>query len=173
MKPFLTALLLIFCIAGAAAEKPTAKFAWGADAGASIDMSGEDMSTVDITAAFGMSRGWVNFLGIGAAANVMVSNSCRSYPVFVNFRTNFSNSPSPAFWDIRAGLSLNYLEHNHQQTGFYGSTGVGINLARSSKFCSHIILEYTFRERRTIVGEEMTHNFRNLNYASVRIGVMF
>ena len=35
-------------------------FTWGASAGASIDMSGNDMSTVDFEISFGMRRGWIN-----------------------------------------------------------------------------------------------------------------
>ena len=121
-------------------------FTWGASAGASIDMSGNDMSTVDFEISFGMRRGWINFLGIGATL---------------------------AFWDIKLGASLNYLEHNHQQTGIYGFTGAGFNLARSSKFASFILLGYTFRQRRKVVGHEMAHDFHDLHYATVKIGVSF
>ena len=129
-------------------------FTWGASAGASIDMSGNDMS-------------------IGAEADIMVSNSCRSFPLFAELRTNFTDRPTLAFWDIKLGASLNYLEHNHQQTGIYGFTGAGFNLARSSKFASFILLGYTFRQRRKVVGHEMAHDFHDLHYATVKIGVSF
>ncbi len=81
--------------------------------------------------------------------------------------------PPLAFWDIKLGASLNYLEHNHQQTGIYGFTGAGFNLARSSKFASFILLGYTFRQRRKVVGHEMAHDFHDLHYATVKIGVSF
>lgn len=148
-------------------------FTWGASAGASIDMSGNDMSTVDFEISFGMRRGWINFLGIGAEADIMVSNTCRSFPLFAELRTNFTDRPTLAFWDIKLGASLNYLEHNHQQTGIYGFTGVGFNLARSSKFASFILLGYTSRQRRKVVGHEMAHDFHDLHYATVKIGVSF
>ena len=90
-------------------------FTWGASAGASIDMSGNDMSTVDFEISFGMRRGWINFLGIGAEADIMVSNSCRSFPLFAELRTNFTDRPTLAFWDIKLGASLNYLEHNQDR----------------------------------------------------------
>lgn len=173
MKRFLFALVALMALFCADAEKPVTKFAWGADAGASIDLSGNDMSTIDFNAVFGMSRGWIDFLGLGVEADIMTSNSCRSYPIYVNFRTNFLNKPSLLFWDVKIGASLNYLEHNHQQTGIYGATGLGINLARSSKFSTHLIIGYTYRERKTVVGDEMTHHFKSLNYASVKIGVLF
>ncbi len=149
------------------------KFAWGADLGASIDMGGQDMSALDFSASFGMRRGWINFLGVGAGASIMVSNSCRSFPLYASFRTNFVDRPSLLFWDLRLGVSLNYLEHNHQQTGLYGSTGLGINLARSKSFNSHIIIGYTYRERRPITGAEQSHSFPDLHYASMTIGVVF
>lgn len=173
MRRFLFVLMAVIAAISAVAEKPSIKFTWGADAGASIDLSGNDMSAVDFNAVFGMSRGWINFLGLGVEADIMISNSCRSYPIYVNFRTNFQNKPSLLFWDIKLGTSLNYLEHNHQQTGLYGATGLGINLARSSKFSTHLIIGYTYRERKTVVGEEMTHHFKSLNYATVKIGVLF
>lgn len=173
-------LLLLSCFAGLWAAKndvfldssPKLRFTWGADLGASIDMSGDDMSSIDFNASFGLSRKWINFLGIGAEANIMVNNSCRSYPLFVQFRTNFQNRPTIMFWDLKAGVSLNYLEHNHQQTGAYASTGIGFYLARSAKFSSHLIIGYTYKERRPIIGE-LTHNFHDLHYAGVRIGVAF
>lgn len=173
-------VLLVSLATGAAAEvsdggfmtqKPA--FTWGAEAGASIDMSGNDMSTLDVAVVMGLRRGWINFLGVGVEADIMVSNSCRSFPLYAELRTNFVNRPTIAFWDIKIGASLNYLEHNHQQTAVYGFTGVGFNLARNSKFSSHMIIGYTFRQRKTLVGSEMTHHFKDLHYASVRIGVCF
>lgn len=152
---------------------PQTAFTWGADAGASIDMTGNDMSTVDFDLYFGMRRKWIGFFGLGVGADIMVTNSCRSFPLYVAFRTNFVNRPTVAFWDVRLGVSLNYLEHNHQQTGLYGFTGVGFNLARSRRFSSHIIVGYTFRERRRIEGADMTHDFASLHCATVRIGVAF
>ncbi len=184
MKRFLLSLLVVVMAFGAdtgaaAAEPedmfyaPRTAFAWGADAGASIDMTGNDMSTVDFDLYFGMRRKWINFLGIGVGADIMVSNSCRSFPLYAALRTNFVSRPTVAFWDLRLGAALNYREHNHQQTGFYGFTGIGFNLARSRRFSSHIIVGYTFRERRRIVGPEMELDFGSLSCATVRIGVVF
>jgi len=76
-------------------------FAWGADFGASIDLGGDEMTCIDFDVMFGMRRGWIKFLGIGAQADIMVSNSCRSFPLYAEFRTNFRNSPSILFWDLK------------------------------------------------------------------------
>jgi len=153
-------------------EKTPTQFVWGADVGASVDMTGDDMSTVDVSASFGLRHGWIGFLGVGAEANFMVSNSCRSYPIFLLLRTSFSKIPKILFWELRGGISLNYLEHNHRQQGIYASTGIGAYLARGEKFRSYIALSYTYRERRRIEGE-MIHPFHDLHYAAVRIGVSF
>lgn len=167
---------MVFCANGIENNDSTqlkTRFAWGADAGATIDLTGNDMSAINFAAFFGITRGWINFLGIGAGADIVASNSCRSYPVFVDFRTNFDNRPTLLFWDLRLGASLNYLEHNHNQVGIYGSTGLGINLARGRSFCSYMIAGYTFRDQRKVIGTEMTHDFRDLHYASFKIGINF
>ncbi len=175
---FFYVLLIASALSVSAAEQPDsipsprAVFAWGADAGASIDLTGSDMSDINFSAYFGFSRGWINFLGIGAGADIPTSNSCRSYDLFAAFHTNFVNRPTLLFWPIRVGVSLNYLENNHQQTGVYGTTGLGINLARGRSYCSYMMIGYTFRQRRPIVGE-ITHDFKNLHYATVKIGISF
>lgn len=153
-------------------EGSAVRFAWGADAGASIDMTGNDMSAVDFSAFFGMRRGWINFLGVGAEANIVTSNSCRYYPLFLDFRTNFVNRPTLFFWGLRVGASLNYLEDNWHQVGLYGLTGVGINLARSRNFCSHIFVGYTYRQRRT-PDAEAAPKMSDLHYATFKLGVTF
>lgn len=163
----------VFASAAEKDGKVKTHFAWGADFGASIDLGGDEMTCIDFDVMFGMRRGWIKFLGIGAQADIMVSNSCRSFPLYAELRTNFRNSPSILFWDLKLGASLNYLEHNHHQTGLFGFTGLGVNLARGRSFSSHIVAGYTFRQRRTVVGDEMVHDFKDIHYASIRIGVLF
>lgn len=154
-------------------EEIKVRFAWGADLGSSIDMSANDMSSIDLSLAFGMRRGWINFLGVGAQGNIMISNSYRSFPFFLLFRTNFTDRPTRVFWELKGGLSLNYLEHKHRQERVYGSTGIGIRLASSAKFSSHMVLAYTYMQRKQVVGPEMTHDFTDLHYATVKLGVTF
>lgn len=148
-------------------------FAWGADAGASIDLTGNDMSAFDFDVSLGIRRGWINFLGVSVGADISISNSTRAYPLLLHFRTNFNNRPTLVFWDVRGGMAYNMLEHNHQQWGAYASTGIGFNLARSSKFVSYLTLGYTFRQRKKVVGTEMTHDFTDLHMVTVRLGVTF
>ncbi len=180
IKTLLAVLLLLLPLGAKAAGSADnefmtsrAVFTWGASAGASIDMSSNDMSTVDFDITLGFRRGWINFLGLGLGADIMVSNSCRTFPLYAELRTNFLNHPTIGFWDFKAGMALNYLEHNHQQTGVYAFTGPGFNLARSRKFNSYILIGYTFVQRRPINGPEMYHDFGSLHYATVKIGVSF
>lgn len=154
-------------------QSPAPSFAWGADVGASIDLTGNDMSAFDINVLIGYKRGWINFLGIGLGADISVSNSTRAYPMFVSFRTNFRDRPSHVFWDLRGGMAYNQLEHNHEQWAVYASTGIGVNLASNSKFKSNLSLNYQFRQRKRVVGTEMIHEFTDLHMVSVRFGVIF
>lgn len=165
----------------ALAERPTAEsskslrteFTWLAEAGSSIDLSANDMSSIDITAAFGLRRGVLDFAGIGAGANIMISNSCRSYPIYAVVRTSFAPSNDVVFLDVRGGMTLNYLYDNVTQTGAYASAAVGFNLARGRKFRSYILAGYTFAGRSDVrVGEAMVP-YSSLNIAMVRLGISF
>jgi len=150
-----------------------AHFAWGADIGGSVDMSGHDMSTLDISAHFGYKNSIIHLLGIGANLNMMVSNSCRAYPVYGIIRTSFTKRPTLCFMEARAGAAINCLENNISQTGLYLSGGIGINLATGSTFRSHMVLSYSFFDRgyATYRGEDFS--VPDLHYVSVRIGISF
>lgn len=173
-------LLLLTLVLAATAQAATPEdvpvkgsFSWGAEAGASIDLTGHDMSAIEFNASFGYKRGWIKFIGAGVGADILIFNSCRSYPLYIDFRTNFSQRSSLCFWDLKLGASLNYLPNNNQQTGAYGFTGVGVNLASSAKFQSYILLGYTFRERRDFNDGEELVKLPSLHYATVRLGVSF
>lgn len=156
-------------------DKPAGThFVWGAEAGAGIDMSNNDMSSIDFNASFGLSRGWINMLGVGAGVNMPVSNSCRSYPIFAVFRTDFSRQLRLCFLDVRGGMSLNYLARDQQQTGIYGSVNLGVNLATGSKFRSYVLIGYTFIDRKDLWEDEMTLTmYSPLHLATIRLGVSF
>lgn len=167
-------------IAPVTAQKPQAQkksktsFAWGVEAGSSIDMSANDMSSVDFNASFGLKHGWIKFLGIGAEIDIMVSNSVRSFPVYLNLKTNFQRRQSLVFMDLRGGVAANYLPNNYQQTGTYAFGGLGVNLAQGRTFSSHLSIGYTFKQFfdiETRAGE--TIPLSDLHMATVRLGVTF
>ncbi len=178
---YIKALILAACmlapVVNAVAEQnPEPRklsFAWGADLGGNVDMSGHDMSSLGISARFGMRWKWVRFFGVGAEGNIMMSNSNRAYPLFVNFRTDFSNYRRLLFVDLRGGVSLNYFNNKDMETGGYFSGGLGVTLATGKTFSSHLVLAYTF------IGQEECYNGNYLrkcpgiSMATIRLGVAF
>ena len=149
-------------------------FAWGAEVGSTIDMSGNEMSSIDINAAFGLSYKWLSFAGIGAGANIMVSNSCHTYPIYAVLRTDFSKLVKVMFIDLRGGIALNYLDENICQTGGYISPSIGFNLASGATFRSYITVGYTYISRKDEVRpDETILPYKSLSMATVRLGVAF
>lgn len=148
-------------------------FTWGAECGSTIDMSAHDMSSVDFNASFGLRRNWLSFVGVGAGANVMVSGSYRSYPLFAVLRTDFSRFTRLLFMDVRAGVSVNYLDNNQSQTGAYASVALGVNLAKGRTFRSYILAGYAYYGRKDIVLEEVVMPYEPLHTAFIRLGVAF
>ncbi len=175
LRLYLAAFLCLFAFLPAfAAEENEIKgsFAWGADAGATVDLTGSDLSAVDIDAFFGYKRGWINFIGAGVGVEFPVSSSSRFYNFFADFRTNFVNRPTPFFALLRCGVTESYLPDNINDTGFYGSLGMGINLARSSRFTSYILMAYTFSDRHA---KDLIPGVRHDNISAVtfKIGISF
>lgn len=177
IKYALAAVVIALILSATTAEAGTPDkmaFAWGADAGGSIDMSGHDMSAIDISASFGFKRGVIDFLGVGAGIDIMLDNPARSFPIFVAFKTNFRHQPSLLFFDLRVGVSANYLPNDYHQTGAYTFAGLGFNLARGKKFASHIVLGYTFKSYKDIVTRtDEVFPMNDIHAATVKLGVTF
>lgn len=177
----LLALFLIICVAAvtvpqlkadsAEKSKLSAGFAWGADIGGAIDLTGNDMSTLNVNAAFGYRRGVIDLVGIGAGMNVMVSNSSRMFPVYGIIRSNFRTVPSLCFLDMRAGCAFMSLDDNTNHTGTFVSPGIGFNLAKGRTFSSYLVLSYQYVDVRS--KSESGFNIDGLNFACVRLGVSF
>lgn len=176
-------------------ESKLGHFTWGADAGSAVDLTGNDMTSIDLHGYFGYKGGALRILGVGAGINTMINNSSRCYPVYALLRTSFSTRPQLCFLDLRAGVSFNNILTYKSQTDFYGSLGIGITLASGKKFSSHIILSYNFMPIRnfTVYSEvpadlpgenfegdtppttivEHSESFPDLHYAAIRIGCSF
>lgn len=131
-------------------ESRLGHFAWGIDAGSSVDITCNDMTTIDLHAYFGYKGPWLNFLGAGAGINAMINNGSRCYPVYMMLRTSFCRQPQLCFLDLRAGVSFNSIMDNKSQTDFYGTLGVGLNLATGRKFSSHLIVSYNYMPLRHV-----------------------
>ncbi|MGN0223543.1 MAG: hypothetical protein ACI4AM_05915 [Muribaculaceae bacterium] len=174
MRRIILLIVAVVAVLAASAQTFGTRFVWGAEAGAGIDMSNNDMSSIDFNASFGLSRGWIDMVGVGAGVNMPVSNSCRSYPIFAVLRTDFSPQLRLCFLDVRGGVSLNYLARDQQQTGLYGSINLGVNLATGSKFRSYVLIGYTFIDRKDLWEDDMTFTmYSPLHMATIRLGVSF
>ena len=154
-------------------ERKLKPFTFGAEVGASIDMSGNDMSSIEIDAYFGYKNDVIRTLGIGAGIKSAIGNSYTFLPVYAMLRTSFTSRPSLCFLDMRLGYSFNTLKDDVTQNSFFGSAGLGFNLYTSHEFKSHIILAYTFMNMEDYHSGEYLNELNNFNGMSVRIGISF
>ncbi|MBO5054114.1 MAG: hypothetical protein J6C44_07810 [Muribaculaceae bacterium] len=153
-------------------ERPL-RFTWGADIGASVDMTGHDMSALGIGAMFGMEWKWIRFIGVGAEADVMVSNSSRTFPLSLIFRTDFSQHRRLLFMDLRGGVAPSYLDHDRQETVPYLSGGMGITLAAGHKFSSHLTLSYTYLGQKECYNGDYLRDCPGIGFIQLRLGIAF
>lgn len=167
------AMLLSLC-AAPSAHGAVPHFSWGADAGGAIDMTTNNMSSINIDAYFGYRSSFIDIAGIGAGINTMVNTSLRSYPVYGILRTSFRSRPSLAFMDLRAGCAFNSEGTGKNHSTLFLSPGVGFHLACSQNFRSYIILSYVFNDIRSYTDDSHPHDFKSgLHFACLRIGVSF
>lgn len=153
-------------------EQPAGGIAWGANIAAGIDMGGDDMSSLNLHACFGYQNPWFRVVGLGVGIDAMMSNSCRSYPIYAIIQTSFQPRRRLLFGDIRAGIAYNQVPGIKDKASLYIQPGIGIELARSSKFNSYISLSYTYNGMR-FRGNKADALIHNLHRATVSIGVTF
>lgn len=149
-------------------------FTWGVDLGSSVDMGGNDLSTFDAEANLGYKSSWFQALGIGAGVHRAFGNGANLIPVFALVRTSFRPKPSLLFFNLKVGYSFNSYGHDTPvHGGFYLSGGVGVNLAVSRRFRSHIILSYGYFRLDDSQRVASGLNVRNIDYAQIHFGVNF
>lgn len=180
MKRCITLLILALTVAlGCFAQRVSnddfrkGKFSWGLDVGSAIDMTGSDMSAVDISGFLGYSGSYLRFIGAGASIDMMVSSGSNVYPLFAILRTDFSNRPRLFFMDLRGGIAFCNIENYSQQCNPYGSLGLGVTLAKGKTFSSHVILSYNYTRLNDVHLEEKVIKLSDLQYACIRIGISF
>lgn len=149
------------------------RFAWGGEFGSSIDVSGNDMSSIDINLMAGIEYKWFKMAGVGVGADIMVSNSCKSYPIYFVLRTDFSSLNKFLFLDVRGGCSINYFEGKKHQTGLYLSPSIGFNLASGKTFKSYLTVGYTYNGNNNEFDDSETNRHKYLSLATIRLGVSF
>ena len=147
-------------------------FAWGAGLVSNIDLSQHSMSSLGINAEVGLRWKWIRFAGVGFEGDFMMNNSSRTYPLYLNFKTDFCKSHKLLFMDLRGGLALNYLYDRHS-TQAYASGGVGITLARGKSFASHIVLAYTYLGQDKCFIGNFERKCPGISMATLRLGICF
>jgi hypothetical protein len=154
-------------------EKHTTHFAWGVDLGSSIDMTNQELSSVDISACVGYKGSIFRFIGVGGQIKMMINNGSRAYPLYGMIRTGFTKHATPAFLELRAGVSIANLRNDVYQRPFFGGVAVGYTLASGRTFSSHVTVGYDLMMLKDILVGEQTVNFSYLHSASIKIGICF
>lgn len=179
MKKIIFILIIAACTVSATqayaqtAASPIHHFMWGVDFGSSIDMSGNDMTSLDIDAYFGYKSDYFRALGIGAGIHTSLGNDVTLIPVYALLRTSFSSRPRLCFLDLRAGYSFNNMKGNTTQSNPFASAGIGFNLYSNSKFKSHLILAYNFYKMDKYTTNDSFQNISNLSAVSIKLGITF
>lgn len=169
----LTFLLLITLATGTrAADSGRSPFVWGAEIGPGIDMSGDDMSSINMGVLIGFRNSWLRIAGVGLGIDMMISNSCRAYPVYGIVRTSFTSRPAMLFGEMRGGVSFNQATGVPTRTNLFLQPGIGIDLAKGAKFTSYLILSYTYNDM-TFYGDKAETLVHGLNHATITLGVTF
>lgn len=154
-------------------KSPLKHFTWGVDAGASIDLSGEDMSTFTAETYFGYKGSWIRTAAVGVGMHKAFGNQYTFVPVYGMLRTSFRSKPSLFFFELKAGYSFNTLAHSGSIGGAYGSFGLGINLAMKPSFQSHIVLAYSYFTLKNATELDIKYSGDNINSAVLRFGINF
>lgn len=148
-------------------------FTWGADIGASIDMNTTDFSTLDINLVLGYKNQLIRTVGVGAGIHQAFGNGHSFIPVYAMFRSNFNKHHKMFFGEIKGGYSFNTMFHDHNQGGAYFSAGIGIELANSRLFSTHLILSYGWMGTKPYIDTADPNEGKHINYASLRFGINF
>ncbi|MDD6777566.1 MAG: hypothetical protein PUD91_00830 [Bacteroidales bacterium] len=179
MKNFIIIIASIIMALASHAAQPQAQaqglrhFAWGIDVGSSIDLSGNDLSSIDISTYFGYKNSVIRTLGVGVDLRNSLGNSCTMIPVYAMLRTNFSSALTLCFADIRSGYSFNSLNTAAKSNGLFLSAGLGFNLYTSATVHSHIILSYSYNDLKPDDSLGFPRFTHSLSAMSVKIGVNF
>lgn len=170
---------LIICVAGAfnlAADNNhylPGHFSWGVDIGGGIDMSGNDMSTLNLDAALGYRNKALRMLGAGVGINMPVNNSRRTFPVYAIVRTDLTRKPGLCFFDARIGAVFNNMEDDSSKTSLYCAPGIGFNLAQGKTFGSYLIATYIYNGLKAHAVDNPSDCFKGVHIAGIRLGINF
>lgn len=120
-------------------------FTWGAEAGTSIDLTANDMSTFDVDVHFGYKNKWFQMLGAGAGIHRTVKGGDNFIPIYASLQTSFRPKPSLLFLSIKAGYSFNTISDSPTFGDLVSAIGCGVNLSQSRAAHTYLILSVGYR----------------------------
>lgn len=149
-------------------------FTWGAEAGASIDLTGLDMSTIDVDVLMGYKNAYINLLGAGVGVHRNVQSGDNFIPVYATLQTSFRKQPSLLFYTVKAGYSFNTIDSSKMFGDLMAYMGCGINLSKTRTARSFIQLMAGYRYFNTKHMDMFDKIDRHYIFdASLSIGVLF
>ena len=123
----------------------TSHFTWGADLGASLDLTANDMSTFGLDFILGYKNSIFKTLGAGVGIHRTVQSGDNFIPIYALIRTSFTSRPSLLFLNVRLGYSFNTIEDSPTFGDYNAGFGCGINLSQGKKAKTYIILGVAYR----------------------------
>lgn len=120
-------------------------FTWGAEVGSSIDLTGYDLSTIDVDILLGYKNSFIRMAGIGAGVHRSVQRGDNFIPVYATIQTSFRSKPSLCFFSAKIGYSFNSIEDSPTFGDLTSLLGVGFNLSSSRVAKSYILVSAGYR----------------------------
>lgn len=153
--------------------KGLSHFKWGAEAGASLDMTSNDLSTFDIDVLMGYTNSYIMMAGIGGGWHKSVNADNCFIPIYGVFRSSFTKKPSLLFLNAQAGYSFNSMNTSGSYGDFVGALGVGLNLKQTGFAKSYVILSAHYQHLSQMHQLQTEINKKYLLFARLVIGVNF
>ncbi|MDE7438181.1 MAG: hypothetical protein K2M93_06810 [Muribaculaceae bacterium] len=120
-------------------------FTWGAEVGSSIDLTGYDLSTIDVDVLFGYKNSFIRMAGFGAGVHRSVHRGDNFIPVYATIQTSFRSRPSLCFFSAKIGYSFNSIEDSPTFGDLTSLLGIGFNLSSSKVAKSYILVSAGYR----------------------------
>ena len=120
-------------------------FTWGAEVGSSIDLTGNDMSTIDVDILLGYKNSVIRMLGLGAGIHRTVQRGDNFIPIYATIQTSFTKRPSLCFMSAKIGYSFNSIGDSPTFGDTMSSLGTGFNLSSSRRAKSYILASVGYR----------------------------
>ncbi len=149
-------------------------FTWGAEAGASIDLTGYDMSTIDLDVLVGYKNKAIRMAGVGVGVHRSVQMGDNFIPIYATIQTSFRSKPSLFFLSAKVGYSFNTIDDSPLFGDMMASLGCGVNLSKSKRANTYILLSGGYRYFNNRHIQELERIDRHYVYiATLSFGVSF